>query len=226
MSAIKVRKLTIGGSAVRCPNRPGTSTPRELTLIATNEGINATCGEMHLGESGKRRSRAQCFFPVENLSPAQLRTIAQAEAGKPFRLVLKNGGAIEGTLVAVGGPAQSTAARAAAAAAKTNGSAPAVGPAKPAGRATGGSMAAAFGAIAAVAGAAGQTAAAAGQIAAAGASAVESAASVGREGIGAARDGIREAGAYGERRHERLMRAAETSGGGEPEASGSDESEG
>ncbi|MEU4986638.1 MULTISPECIES: hypothetical protein [unclassified Streptomyces] len=204
MSAIKVRKFTIGGAAVRCPNRPSNSTPRELTLIPTNEGINATCGEMHRDESGRRRSRAQCFFPVENLTPAQLRTIAQAEPGKPFRLVLKGGGAVEGVLVAVGA-AQSTAARAAAAANAKAGTA-ATGPAKPAGKATGGAMAAAFGAIAAVAGAAGQTAAAAGQIATAGASAVESAASVGREGIGAARDGIREAGAVGERRHERKMR--------------------
>lgn len=205
MSAIKVRKFTIGGAVVCCPNRSRNSNPRELTLIPTNEGINATCGEMHRDESGRRRSRAQCFFPVENLTPAQLRTIAQAEPGKPFRLVLKGGGAIEGVLVAVGA-AQSTAARAAAAANAKAGTPAAAGPAKPAGKATGGAMAAAFGAIAAVAGAAGQTAAAAGQIAAAGASAVESAASVGREGIGAARDGIREAGAFGERRHERKMR--------------------
>ncbi|WP_335939954.1 hypothetical protein [Streptomyces sp. PTD5-9] len=208
MSAIKVRKFTIGGAAVRCPNRPSNSTPRELTLIPTNEGINATCGEMHRGESGRRSSRAQCFFPVENLTSAQLRTIAQAEAGKPFRLVLKGGGAVEGVLVAVGGAAQSPAARAAAAANAKAGTPAAAGPAKPAGRATGGAMAAAFGAIAAVAGAAGQTAAAAGQVAAAGASAVGSVADLGREGIGAGRDAIREAGAYGERRHERKMRGA------------------
>ncbi|KOG85965.1 hypothetical protein ADK38_33630, partial [Streptomyces varsoviensis] len=58
------------------------------------------------------------------------------------------------------------------------------------------------------AGAVGQTAAAAGQVATAGASAVGSVADLGREGIGAARDGIREAGAYGERRHERKMHGA------------------
>ncbi|MEU2718010.1 hypothetical protein [Streptomyces sp. NPDC007205] len=42
--------------------------------------------------------------------------------------------------------------------------------------------------------------------------AVESAPSVGSEGIDAARDGVWEAGAYGEHRHERKMRAAGSDG--------------
>ncbi|MFD4020631.1 hypothetical protein [Streptomyces sindenensis] len=209
MTALKIRKLTVTGKPVSCPNR-GTGAPRELTLLPSGGVINATCGEMHADASGKRRSRAQCFFQVDTLTTAQLHTIAQAEEGKPFRLVLKaGGGTIEGVLVAKGqGAAQSKAARAAAAAAAKSGQSAPAGPAKPAGRATGGSIAAAFGAVAAVAGAVGQTAAAAGQVATAGASAVGSVADLGREGIGAARDGIREAGAAGERRHERKMRTS------------------
>ncbi|MEU7153840.1 hypothetical protein AB0B15_38370 [Streptomyces sp. NPDC045456] len=204
MTALKIRKLTVKGTLVRCPNRGASGAPRELTLIPSGGTVNATCGELHPDATGKRRTRAQCFFPVETLTTAQLNTITQAaEVGKPFRLPLKSGGAIEGVLVAKGqGAAQSSAARAAAAAAAKSGAAAPAGPAKPAGRATGGAMAAAFGAVAAVA-------SSAGQIAAAGASAVESAASLGREGVGAARDGIREAGAYGERRHERKMRSAD-----------------
>ncbi|MEU6467466.1 hypothetical protein [Streptomyces sp. NPDC046976] len=199
MTALKIRKLTVGGTPVRCPSRESGSTPRELTLIPSGGVIHATCGEMHAGVAGELRSRAQCFFQVETLTTAQLHTIAQAEEGKPFRLNLK-AGTIEGVLVAKGqGAAQSKAARAAAAAAAKSGQTAPAGPAKPTGRATGGAMTAAFGALAAVA-------SSAGQIATAGASAVESAASLGREGIGAARDGIREAGAYGERRHERKMR--------------------
>ncbi|MGW5851988.1 hypothetical protein ACWFQ8_29260 [Streptomyces sp. NPDC055254] len=206
MTALKIRKLTVGGVAVRCPSRGTGNVPRELTLIPSGGVINATCGEMHPDASGKRRSRAQCFFQVENLTTPHLQTLSQAEEGKPFRLTLKAGN-IEGFLVAKGkGAAQSQAARAAAAAAEKSGKAAPAGPAKPAGRATGGAMAAAFGAVAAVAGAVGQVAGAAGQVATAGASAIESTASLGREGIGAARDGIREAGAYGERRHERKMR--------------------
>ncbi|MFF4392955.1 hypothetical protein ACFY0G_40475 [Streptomyces sp. NPDC001552] len=208
MTALKIRKLTMGGVAVRCPSRGTGNVPRELTLIPSGGVINATCGEMHPDASGKRRSRAQCFFQVENLTTAHLQTLSQAQEGKPFRLTLKAGN-IEGFLVAKGkGAAQSPAARAAAAAAEKSGkAAPApAGPAKPAGRPTGGAMAAAFGAVAAAAGAVGQVAGAAGQVATAGASAIESTASLGREGIGAARDGIREAGAYGERRHERKMR--------------------
>ncbi|MEH0424752.1 hypothetical protein [Streptomyces sp. B21-083] len=215
MTALKIRKLTVGGAPVRCPSRGAGSVPRELTLIPSGGIINATCGEMHADDSGKRRSRAQCFFQVENLTTAQLHTLSQAEEGKPFRLVLK-AGTIEGVLVAKGqGAAQSKAARAAAAAAAKSGKTAPAGPAKPAGRATGGSLAAAFGAVAAVAGAVGQTAAAAGQVATAGASAVGSVADLGREGIGAARDGIREAGAAGERRHERKMRGAGDDGGAE-----------
>ncbi|MYT25966.1 hypothetical protein GTW69_37825 [Streptomyces sp. SID7760] len=206
MTALKIRKLTVAGVAVRCPSRGTGNVPRELTLIASGGTVNATCGEMHPDASGKRRTRASCFFQVDKLTTAHLTTLSQAQEGKPFRLTLA-GGNIEGVLVAKGaGAAQSPAARAAAAAAAKSGKAAPAGPAKPAGRATGGAMAAAFGAVAAVAGAVGQVAGAAGQVATAGASAIESTASLGREGIGAARDGIREAGAYGERRHERKMR--------------------
>ncbi|MFI7142873.1 hypothetical protein ACIBQ5_35780 [Streptomyces massasporeus] len=209
MTAIKVRgPLKIGTDTLRCPGRSERDTPRELTLMANGKTVTATCGQKHRGEDGGRR--AQCFFPVEQLTAANLGVLAQGKPGR-FRLTLTDGTKVEGILAAVGATAaNSTAARAAAAANAKAGKTGPAGPAMPAGRATGGAMTAAFGAIAAVAGAAGQ-------IATAGASAVESAASLGREGIGVARDGIREAGAYGERRHERKMRAADggTDGGGE-----------
>ncbi|WP_143668769.1 hypothetical protein [Streptomyces sp. b62] len=212
MTTIKVRgPLKIGTDTLRCPGRGEGDTPRELTLMSNGKTVTATCGQRHKGEDGGRR--AQCFFPVEQLTAANLGILAQGRPGR-FRLTLADGTTrVEGILAAVGGAAaNSTAARAAAAADAKNGKTTPAGPAKPAGRATGGAMTAAFGALAAVAGAAGQAAGAAGQIAAAGASAVESASSLGREGIGAARDGIREAGAYGERRHERKMRAADGAG--------------
>ncbi|MFF8464860.1 hypothetical protein ACF071_29450 [Streptomyces albidoflavus] len=201
MTAIKVRgPLKIGTDTLRCPGRGERDTPRELTLMANGKTVTATCGQKHRGEDGGRR--AQCFFPVEQLTAANLGILAQGKPGR-FRLTLTDGTKVEGILAAVGAAAtNSTAARAAAAADAKNGKTAKAGPPKPAGRATGGAMTAAFGALAAVA-------TSAGQIATAGASAVESAASLGREGIGVARDGIREAGAYGERRHERKMRAGD-----------------
>ncbi|MFJ1664607.1 hypothetical protein [Streptomyces anthocyanicus] len=201
MTAIKVRgPLKIGTDTLRCPGRGERDTPRELTLMANGKTVTATCGQKHRGEDGGRR--AQCFFPVEQLTAANLGILAQGKPGR-FRLTLTDGTKVEGILASVGAAAaNSTAARAAAAADAKNGKTAKAGPPKPAGRATGGAMTAAFGALAAVA-------TSAGQIATAGASAVESAASLGREGIGVARDGIREAGAYGERRHERKMRAGD-----------------
>lgn len=207
MTAIKVRgPLKIGTDTLRCPGRGERDTPRELTLMANGKTVTATCGQKHRGEDGGRR--AQCFFPVEQLTAANLGILAQGKPGR-FRLTLTDGTKVEGILAAVGAAAaNSTAARAAAAADAKNGKTAKAGPPKPAGRATGGAMTAAFGALAAVA-------TSAGQIATAGASAVESAASLGREGIGVARDGIREAGAYGERRHERKMRAGDDGAGGD-----------
>lgn len=196
MTTIKIRgALTVGGAIIRCPGRGAGNVPRELTLMTSGSAVNATCGEKHRGEDGGKR--AQCWFRVEQLTAANLNTLAQGKPGN-FRMVIKDGAKVEGKLAAIGGTANaSTAARAAAASNKGD-KAPA-GPARPAGRATGGAMTAAFGALAAVA-------TATGQVASASASAVGSMADLGREGVGAARDGIKEAGAYGERRHERKMR--------------------
>lgn len=209
-TTVKVRgELTIGGATVRCPGAGTASVPRELTLMPSGQGVNATCGERHRpGRGSSRHSgpRAQCFFPVEGLTAANLAALAKGKPGR-FRLTLPGGSVVEGKLVAVGeGAAASSTSKAAAAVAAKGGKGAAPGPAKPAGRATGGSLAAAFNAVAAVAGAAGQTAAAVGQVATAGASAVGSVASVAREGIGAGRDGIKAADSYGQRRHERKMR--------------------
>lgn len=208
MTTITMRgRVTIGGVPLRCPGRGAGDVPRRLTFMTSGQGVNATCGERHRGADGGRK--AQCFFPVEQLTPAALATLGKGKPGH-IRLTLPDGAVFEGRLAAVSAGNSSTS-RAAAALAAKNGKEPAPGPAKPApaGRPTGGSFAAAMGAIAAVAGAAGQTAAAAGQIASAGASAVGSVSSVAREGIGAGRDGIRAADGYGKRRHERKMRGGD-----------------
>lgn len=200
MTTIKIRgTLTVAGATIRCPGRGAGNVPRELTLMSSGATVSATCGEKHRGADGGKR--AQCFFPVTELTAANLSVLAQGKPGA-FRLTLPSGAKVEGKLVQVGGSPSSPAARAASAAAAKSGKAAPAGPAKPAGRATGGALTAAFGAIAAVAGAVGQTATA-------GASAVESVTGLGREGIGAARDGIHEAGAYGKRRHERKIRATD-----------------
>ncbi|MDO0939264.1 hypothetical protein QQY66_49060 [Streptomyces sp. DG2A-72] len=211
---LKIRKLHIDGTAVKCPD--GEGVPREVTLIPSGAAVNATCGQRHKAPRGERQigRRPQCFFQVDGLAASQLATIAQVDAGRPFRIRLAGDKKIEGVLVSVGQGGGSVAAQASAAANAKGGGSTKAGPAMPAGRSTGGAMAAAFGAVAAVAGAVGQTAAAAGQVATAGASAVGSVADLGREGVGAVRDGIREAGAYGERRHERKM-AAPAGGGDE-----------
>lgn len=211
MTTVKVRgALTIGGATVRCPGAGTASVPRELTLMPSGQGVNATCGERHRPGRGGRHTgpRAQCFFPVNGLTAANLAALAKGKPGR-FRLTLPGGSVVEGTLAAVGEAGASSTSKAAAAVAAKGGKGAAPGPAKPAGRATGGSLAAAFNAVAAVAGAAGQTAAAVGQVATAGASAVGSVASVAREGIGAGRDGIKAADNYGKRRHERKMSAAD-----------------
>lgn len=202
MTSVTMSGVTIDGADVRCPEREGAAPVRRLTFMASGTAVHATCGERHRSRNGG--SRAQCFFPVENLTAAALGAISKAKPGR-VRVTLPGGRRLEGKLISTAASSSSTGKAAAAIAAK-GGKAAAPGPAKPAGRATGGSFAAAMNAVAAVAGAAGQTVAAVGQVATAGASAVSSVSSVAREGIGAGRDGIKAADQRGKRRHEREMR--------------------
>ena len=197
--------VTIGGVTIRCPGRD--RAPHRLTLIATGTGVHGSCGQVHRTDD-PTSGRAQCFFPVAKLTAANLAALGKAKPGR-VRLTLPTGQCLEGRLVSVGASSSSTSKAAAAVAAKggkAGKGAPKPAPAKPAGRATGGSFVAAMGAIAAVAGAAGQTAAAVGQVASAGASAVGSVSGVAREGIAAGRDGMKVADRASQRRHERAMR--------------------
>ncbi|NGN63141.1 hypothetical protein G5C51_04365 [Streptomyces sp. A7024] len=195
MATVTVKKLAINGVWVRCPGRGAGDVPRKLTLMPGEQGqVMATCGEKH------GRPRSGCMFPV-GIHRSVLNGLADERPGA-IRVTTPGGNTIEGTILPPSKKAKAAATstgKAAAAVKGKNGAAPAPGPAKPAGRATGGAFAAACGALAAIAGAAGQ-------VATAGASAVGSAADLGKEGIGLARDGVKEAGAYGERRHERKMR--------------------
>ncbi|WP_328923184.1 hypothetical protein [Streptomyces griseoaurantiacus] len=200
-SIVMTGRVSIDGIPVQCPGRG--SAPYRLTLIATGSGVHASCGEKHRPADGG--ARAQCFFPLKSLTPANLAALAQAKPGR-VRLTLANGKRLEGRLASAGASSSSTGKAAAALAAKGGKGAGKPAPPKPAGRATGGAFVAAMGAVAAVAGAAGQTAAAAGQVATAGASAVGSVAGVAREGIAAGRDGIKAADHAAQRRHQRAMR--------------------
>lgn len=211
MTSVTMSRVTIDGTSIRCPGRK--FNPRRLTFMASGSTVYATCGDRHAGPESASRA-ARCFFPVDQVTAAALGALGKAKPGR-VRVTLPGGKHLEGKLVATpaSGASSTSTGRAAAAVAAKGGKTPAPGPAKPAGRATGGSFAAAMNAVAAVAGAVGQTAAAVGQtagavgtVASAGASAVGSVSSVAREGIGAHRDGIKAADKREQRRHERDKR--------------------
>lgn len=209
--AITVRKLTTPKApmGVRCPGRGAGNVPRRLTLMPGEGGsVVATCGEAHRAADGDRRTRrAQCFFPVEGLNAAVLRSLGAAKPGR-VRITLPDGGKVEAHVEAKkNGAEKQTAGQAAAAALGSNGKGgkAASGPVKPNRSGGGGALTAALGTVTAALNA---TASVAGSAA----SVAGSAAHVAGEGIGLARDGVREAGAYGSRRHERKMHAAEGKG--------------
>lgn len=202
-NAVKFRgQLTLNGLVIRCPGRGPGNVPRELTLMASGPAVMATCGEKHRSADGGR-TRAQCFFPVQGITPATLATLSKAQPGN-IKATLPDGKVLEGRLAETKTAVSSgTAAAAMAAAQHKNGTAKA-GPARvPSGS---GAAQAAFMAVAAIANMGTAAANAVGNTAMAAGGAVGKVADMGREGIGAARDGIQAADNFGERRHQRRMR--------------------
>ncbi|MFJ4343205.1 hypothetical protein [Streptomyces sp. NPDC088915] len=199
-----------GGHWVDCPSTPHLPA-KVITLHITPAGVMGTCGKKHPVENdqGQRMGgTAECLFPVKQVTKEELEALAAPGRTGRVRGKLPTGKGVDAQIISFGtgtgagagagkGPGgKGGAAQAFGAASKGKGAATA--PARVP-RGGGGAATAFFNALAATAGAAGQ-------IAGSAASIVGSAADLGKEGVGLARDGVREAGAYGSRRHERKMR--------------------
>lgn len=195
------------GTAVDCPEEPG-KRGVVIRLYVTPAGVLGSCGRKHRykGEHGRRARPADCVFQVQAVSKEELQALAAPGKTGRVRGKLPTGKAVQAEIISFGDGKAIAAGggKAAQAFAQANGGKG--GGQERVARGGGGAAAAFFNAI-------GATAMAAGQVAAAGASAVGSVADLGKEGIGLARDGVREAGAYGERRHERKMSKGDDDGG-------------
>ncbi|MFD3700687.1 hypothetical protein ACFWUZ_31925 [Streptomyces sp. NPDC058646] len=210
---------SFGGHWVECPEaKPGWGS-KVIKLYVTPAGVVGTCGQTHrpVGDDGRKAKPAECVFQVAQVTKEELQALAAPNKTGRVRGKLPTGKAVDAEIISFGAPAAGAqagggkAAQAFAAAKNGKGAAPAAPARVP--RGGGGAMTAFFGAIAATAGAAGQIAGAAGQVAGSAASIVGSAADLGKEGVGLARDGVKEAGAYGSRRHERKMREGDSGDG-------------
>ncbi|MFD8992291.1 hypothetical protein ACFVZ4_30120 [Streptomyces goshikiensis] len=207
-ASMTIKALRVKDEYVQCPEH-GTVTGVMRVLAIDPTTAMASCVRTASLIPG-RGSGGQCFFPVPNLTGQQVAAIAaQIKPGR-FRVTLPGGTLLEGEVAAAqAAPAVRPTASGKFAQAQGGQGADQRGRA-PSG---GGAAKAAFGALSAtanmvgaVAGAAGQIAGAAGQVAGSAASTVGSVAGLGKEGIGLARDGVKEAGAFGARRHQRKMR--------------------
>ncbi|GGY70952.1 hypothetical protein GCM10010363_60080 [Streptomyces omiyaensis] len=207
-----------GGHWVDCPDTPHFPA-KVITLYITPAGVVGTCGKTHTGrdDNGRKTKPAECVFQVQHVTKEELQALAAPGKTGRVRGKLPTGTSVDAQIISLGAgtgaqgaaaPGKGGAAAQAFGAAKNGKGAAAAGAQAPARvpRGGGGAASAFFNAVAATAGAVGQVAGAAGQIAGSAASAVGSVADLGKEGIGAARDGIKEAGKYGQRRHERKMR--------------------
>lgn len=200
-----------GGHWVDCPEAKTSWPTKVIKLYVTPAGVVGTCGQTHRprGDDGRRAKAAECVFQVEAVTKEELQALAAPGKTGRVRGKLPTGKSVDAQIISLGAPAAGAqagggkAAQAFAAAQNGKGAAPAAPARVP--RGGGGAMTAFFGAIAATAGAVGQIAGAAGQVAGSAASIAGSAADLGKEGVGLARDGVKEAGAYGARRHERKM---------------------
>lgn len=207
-----------GGVPVRCPESgsgPSWGTT-VIRLYVTPAGVLGTCGQTHRprGDDGRKARPAECAFQVEAVTKEELQALAAPNKTGRVRGKLPTGKALDVQIISFGAPAAGAKAgggKAAGAFAQANGGKGGKGQAAPqrAPRGGGGAAAAFFNAVAA-------TATAAGTVAGSAASIVGSAADLGKEGVGLARDGVKEAGAYGGRRHERKM-AKSDDGGSEDE---------
>ncbi|QIP74648.1 hypothetical protein [Streptomyces sp. VN1] len=176
--------LSLNGSPIRCPGRENAPAPRRLNLLVSGTAVMASCGEKHRGKDGGEK--AKCFFAVEVMTPAMVKSIAESsEPNKRFRVNLPGGKILEGRRgpAVKAAPAGSGTASAAFAAKK----AAARGGKQPVARRGGGGLAAALNTVTAVAG----TATAAVNAVGAAANAVGATANAAGKGFDMGREGMK-----------------------------------
>ncbi|MFI7020117.1 hypothetical protein [Streptomyces sp. NPDC050164] len=201
---------SFGGHWVDCPEaKTGWGGTKVIKLYVTPAGVVGSCGQTHRprGDDGRKAKAAECVFQVAQVTKEELQALAAPNKTGRVRGKLPTGKAVDAQIISLGAPAagaQAGGGKAAQAFAQANGGKG--GGQERVARGGGGAATAFFNAL-------GATAMAAGQVAGSAASIVGSAADLGKEGIGLARDGVREAGAYGERRHERKMAKGDDDGG-------------
>ncbi|MEU6618946.1 hypothetical protein [Streptomyces parvus] len=177
--------LSLNGRPVRCPGRENAPAPRHLNLLVSGTTVMASCGEKHRAKDGSGE-KAKCFFAVEMMTPAMVKSIAENfEANERFRVTLPGGKILAGRRgpAVKAAPAGSRTASSAFAAKK----AAARGGKQPVVRRGGGGLAAALGTVTAVAG----TATAAVNAVGAAASAVGATANAAGKGFDMGREGMR-----------------------------------
>ncbi|WP_371801507.1 hypothetical protein OHA38_43800 (plasmid) [Streptomyces sp. NBC_01732] len=195
--------LTVGGVTIRCPGRENAPAPRRLDLLVSGKGVMASCGEKHRGKDGGQK--AKCFFAVEEITPAMVKTLVEKSGpNKRFRVTLPGGKVLEGRrgpavkAAPAGGGTASSAFAAKKAAAR--------GGRQPAARRGGGGLVAALNTVTAVAG----TATAAANAVGATAGALGKGFDVGREGMRAGQAAIKAADNAGARRFARDNRSSDS----------------
>ncbi|MGW1226612.1 hypothetical protein [Streptomyces sp. NPDC002530] len=199
-----------GGRPVTCP-QSGSGPNWGTTVIqmyVTMAGVMGSCGRTHRTQADYELPQsAECIFQVEDVTKEELQALAAPGKTGRVRGKLPTGKTVDVQIISFGAPsagAQAGGGKAAQAYAQAKGGKGQTAPQR-APRGGGGAAAAFFNAVAA-------TATAAGTVAGSAASIVGSAADLGKEGVGLARDGVREAGAYGGRRHERKMAKGDDGG--------------
>ncbi|MFJ8388638.1 hypothetical protein ACIQ9Q_29755 [Streptomyces sp. NPDC094438] len=200
--------LTVGGVTIRCPGRESAPAPRRLDLLVSGTAVMASCGEKHRGKDGG--SKAKCFFAVEEITPAMVKTLVEkSDPNKRFRVTLPGGKTLEGrrgpaVKAAPAGGGTASSAFAAKKAAARGGKQPA------ARRSGGGGLVAALNAVTAVAGTATAAANAIGATAGAVGKGFDMGREVGREGMRTGQAAIKAADNAGARRFARDNRSSDS----------------
>ncbi|MGW1819809.1 hypothetical protein ACWCQM_40415 [Streptomyces sp. NPDC002125] len=208
--------LSLNGAPIRCPGRENAPAPRRLNLLVSGTTVMASCGEKHRGKDGGG-GRAKCFFAVEVMTPAMVKSIVENfEPNRRFRVNLPGGKILDGRRgpAVKAAPAGSGTASSAFAAKK----AAARGGKQPVARRGGGGLAAALNTVTAVAG----TATAAVNAVGAAANAVGATANaagkgfdMGREGLKTGQAAIKAVDAAGARSFARENRKSDSGGDAE-----------
>ncbi|GHH54570.1 hypothetical protein [Streptomyces candidus] len=200
--------LTLGGVAVRCPGRENAPAPRRLNLLVSGTAVMASCGEKHPGRDGGRK--VKCFFAVEVITPAMVKTITEKfDPNKRFRVTLPGGKVLEGRR----GPAAKAAPAGTASSAFAAKKAAARGGKQPAARrGGGGGLVAALNTVTAVAGTATAAVNAVGATAGAVGKGFDMGREVGREGMKAGHAAIKAADNASARRFARDNRSSDGDG--------------